>query len=198
MDDFVFYRELIKGMINSSVKGLYHETALEPISQDCFGNWIDDEVNTVVDEVKKIKDDIWSFTFKDASNVSNTLIHMHYQNMAACDFKRIEDDKKTWCLDNAEMCVGLSGMLGNLYDNAPALFSKATDLYDLISTDDICYSDSELISEVERATEDITSMISTAWGFDLKWDKSRQVKHIKRRDFNKEIKAKGIDFGEYI
>ena len=48
--------------------------------------------------------------------------------------------------------------------------AKGLDIYDLFVTDDMCYTDSELISEAERASEDLLSMVSTVKGFDLKWD----------------------------
>lgn len=121
----------------------------------------------------------------DATDVSNTLIGMHYKNMESCNFERIEDDKENWCLANADKCIGLSSMVDNIWNEGPSLFSKVTDLYDIVATEDACFSDSELVSEVERITEDITSIISTIWGFDLKWDQTRQVSHIKRRDFRK-------------
>lgn len=111
---------------------------------------------------------------------------------------RIQDDKENWCLANADKCIGLSGMVDNIWNEAPSLFSKATDLYDIIATDDVCFTDSEIINEVERITEDLTSIISTMWGFDLKWDQTRQVSHIKRRDFNKQIKSMNIGFAELI
>ena len=86
MEDFVFFRNVMKGMINSGVKGMYHETTIaQPISEDCFGDWIDTEMDEAVETVSKIADDIWSFKFEDATNVSNKLINMHYKNMDACN-----------------------------------------------------------------------------------------------------------------
>jgi len=199
MDDFVFFREAVQGIINSGVKGLYHETTeARPIPEECFGDWIDRDLVQVNQWVSKVYDDWWSFTLKDAQKVSNKLIDMHYKNMDACHFERIADDKKTWCLANPEKCVGLEGLFSNLWDNSASLFSKASDLYDLIDTDDSCYSDSEIISEIERATEDVASILSTAWGFDLKWDQTRQVAHIKRRDFKKQLKSFNIEFGQFL
>lgn len=123
---------------------------------------------------------------------------MHYKNMDACQFERIQDDKKHWCLDHPDKCIGLNGMFDNVWGNAPAILSKVTDIYDIVMTDDACYSDSEIISEVERATEDVSSLISTLWGFDLKWDQSRQVTHIKRSVFKAELNPNHIEFGEYL
>jgi hypothetical protein len=89
MDDFTFYRSMLRGLVNSGVKGLYHETKIEPISKDCFGDWIDDEFDGIADYALKIYDDWWSFNFADATKVSNTLIGIHYKNMEACNFERI-------------------------------------------------------------------------------------------------------------
>jgi len=87
-------------------------------------------------------------------------------------------------------------MLDNIWNEAPALFSKAADMYDLLNQDDECFSDKEIIGEIERGTEDITSIISTMWGFDLKWDQTRQITHIKRKEFKKDLWAKNIGFGD--
>jgi len=124
----------------------------------------------MADSVKKVYDDMWSFTIADATKVSNKLIGVWYKNLDACDFERISDASKHWCLDEPEKCVGLKGMVDNIYKDAPSIISKATDLYDLISVDDNCYSDQEIISEINRAAYDVSSIISTVVGFDLKWD----------------------------
>jgi hypothetical protein len=196
MSDTIFYREMIQGIYNSAVKGLYHETSERPISEDCFGDWIDVELSKVEDFGSSIIDDFWTFKLQDAKDAADLMINAHYKNAEACQFQRIADDKKNWCLDNAEKCVGLSSLFENLYGNAPSLISRGMDIYDLMMEDDVCYSDSELISEVERGTFDVSSIISTVWGFDLKWDQTRQVAHIKRSDFKKQIKNKGIGFGD--
>lgn len=159
---------------------------------------MDGEVEKLVGVKDKFMDDFWSVQLGDAKLVADTLINAHYKNFDACEFERIGDDRKHWCLDNADKCKGFSTIIDNLWENGPALFSKAADLYDLMNTNDVCYSDSEVITEVERATEDVVSMISTIFGFDLKWDQTRQVTHIKRKDFRKQMAAKHIAWGEYF
>jgi hypothetical protein len=89
-------------------------------------------------------------------------------------------------------------MFDNVWNDSASIISKATDLYDLFATDDVCFSDAEILSEVDRFTEDTTSILSTAWGFDLKWDQTRQVSHIKNRGFMKELGSHQIEFGEYL
>lgn len=185
-------------MINSAVKGLYHEQSERPISEDCFGDWIDVEFQKLGAYKDKVFDDFWSLSFSDATTVSDIFINGWYKNIEACQFERIGDDRKNWCLENADQCVGLSNVFDNIYDNGPAIASKAYDIYDLMMTDDVCYSDSELISEVERGTEDVVAILSAAWGFDLKWDPTRQVRHIKRKNFWREMNAKDIGFGSEL
>lgn len=186
LPDTVFYRELMQGVFNSSVKGWYHEDTERPISEDCFGDWMDAEISKIHNIVKKGHDDFWSVTLSDATNVATTAINMHYKNMDACKFEKIGDDAKHWCVENPETCLGLNGMWDRVIENSAPLFSKGMDLYDLVMTDDICYSDSELITEAERAIQDVTSMLSLIRGYDIKWDQTRQT-HIKKRDFRKEI-----------
>ena len=51
MDDFVFYRKMVGGILNAGVKGMYHETTVEPIAEDCFGDWIDSDLDEIADTV---------------------------------------------------------------------------------------------------------------------------------------------------
>lgn len=141
MDDTIFYREMVKGIVNSYVKGKYHEDSDRPVSEECFGDWIDSDLDTLVGYKDKLFDDFWSIGYEDATKVSHILTNGWYKNLEACDFERITDDTKHWCLDNTEKCVGLSSIFDNLYDNGPAIASKVMDLYDLFTTDDVCFSD---------------------------------------------------------
>lgn len=97
-----------------------------------------------------------------------------------------------WCLDNMEECKGFHGILQNTWENGPSIISKVTDLWDLMNTDDSCYSDMELITEAERAAEDLMSIWGSVRGFDHKWDQTRQFKHMKTKDFWKKYKESPV------
>jgi len=86
MPDTIFYRELIQGTYNSVIKGVYHEDSERPISEECFGDWIDTELGLLKPIGKKLRDDFWSIGLKDAQFTANTLIDIHFKNFDACKF----------------------------------------------------------------------------------------------------------------
>jgi len=62
MADNIYFREVMGSMHNYGVKGWYREDAERPISEDCWGDWMDAEWTKVVDVHKKAKKDFWSVT----------------------------------------------------------------------------------------------------------------------------------------
>ena len=189
MNEFTFYRTLVGATYNSAIKGMYHEDSARPISEECFGDSLETEMAKVVPILHKLKDDFWSVDLHDAQTVTNTIIDAGYKNAWACQFEKVSDDMKHWCLDNAGECVGFQGIVNRTVENSAIIFSKVLDVYDLMNTDDTCFSDIEIIGESQRWTEDFLSVLSSVRGFDLKWDQKRELTHIKRHSFKKQIKA---------
>ena len=62
MADNIYFREIMGSMHNYGVKGWYREDAERPISEDCWGDWMDAEWTKVVNVHKKAKKDFWSVT----------------------------------------------------------------------------------------------------------------------------------------
>ncbi len=110
-----------------------------------------------------------------------------YKNSEICQFENVSDDVKGWCLENPEDCVLGFDLEGKIYDNMMLLTSKAFDLYKLFNVDDSCFSDAEQVAEIYKFSSDIGEISAILFGFDLKWDKSIERKHIRRKDFIKEL-----------
>lgn len=165
MPDTEFYRELLGGLWNAVIKGTYHEDSARPISEECMGDWMNGEFAKVVKNGKKILADWSAYPIEDAYATGKILVDMHYKNMEACQFERVGDEMKHWCLDDLEKCIGFHGIVEQTWESGPLILSKLSDLWDLMNTDDMCYSDSELITEAERAVEDIMSIWASVRGF---------------------------------
>jgi len=78
------------------------------------------------------------------------------------------------------------------------IMGEVFDIIKLSMVDDLCYSDMEQMGEIYRFTTDIGELAASISGFDYKWDKSVERKHIKRSAFHKQIKDamkefKGMD-----
>jgi len=84
MADNVYFREMAGSMHNYGVKGWYREAAERPISEECWGDWMDAEWMKMVEVGKKAKTDKWSITREDAHTFWDTSIDMHFKNMEAC------------------------------------------------------------------------------------------------------------------
>lgn len=60
-------------------------------------------------------------------------------------------------------------------------------MYKTLVRDDSCYSDVEQINEMGVLAADIAEILAYLRGFDYKWDSSVERKHIRRKDFRKQI-----------
>ena len=80
---------------------------------------MDGEINKVHKVGMKLRDDFWSLGIQDAKDVADTLINGHYKLTDACEFEKIGDDIKHWCLDNPETCIGLQGLWDRILTNGP-------------------------------------------------------------------------------
>ena len=60
-------------------------------------------------------------------------------------------------------------------------------MYKTLVRDDSCYTDVEQINEIAALVADMAEMLSYLRGFDYKWDQSVERKHIRRKDFKKQI-----------
>jgi len=108
-----------------------------------------------------------------------------YKTVQDCEFERVGDDAKNWCLENPGQCVYLEGLEERLFDNLFEIGGEVFDIIKLSMVDDLCYSDMEQMGEIYRFSADIGELTASISGFDYKWDKSVERKHIKRSSFHK-------------
>jgi hypothetical protein len=112
---------------------------------------------------------------------------MFYKNAEVCQFERLADDLKNWCLENPEECIFKADLEEHFWSNIVQIGGKTFDLYKLMVRDDSCYTDREQINEIAALVADMSEIFAYLSGFDYKWDQSVERKHIRRKDFKKQI-----------
>jgi hypothetical protein len=83
------------------------------------------------------------------------------------------------------MCAGSDeGFYTRLYDNGYEIFASFYDLAGILMFEkDDCYTDAQSIDEAARIIEDIYSLASYIYGFDLDYDINRKQQHIRKSDY---------------
>ena len=117
-----------------------------------------------------------------------------FQNIEACQWERIGDDAKNWCMENPDVCMIGAGMEDRFFDNMFEIFGKLFDLYKLSGINDSCYSDMEKMGEIYRFAVDMGELSASLSGFDYKWDPSVERTHIKHKQFHTWVKDTIVEY----
>jgi hypothetical protein len=165
-------------------KGFYQSNT-DIINDQCFGEWMDPVFNSAWDLKKKAHEDFWSVSLQEVKSVGSDVIDAFYKNNELCEFERMGDDAKHWCLENTGQCIYLEGFEDRMFDNMFELAGEIFDVNKLMSKDDTCYSDMEKMGEIYRFSADMGEILASMTGFDYKWDQSIERKHIKKAAFHK-------------
>ena len=181
------FREIARAVYGGFTKGFYQENR-DIIKDECFGEWMDDTYETLHKLHKKARDDIWTISLDEVKNAGSDVVDALYKTADVCEFERVGDDAKNWCLENPGQCIYLEGLEDRLFENMFEIAGEVFDIMKLSMVDDLCYSDMEQMGEIYRFTADIGELAASLSGFDYKWDKTIERKHIKRSSFHKQIK----------
>lgn len=194
MKDQIFAREYFGQVYNQAVRGLYQTTEERPVSEDCFGSWIDDEiVNNLKPLYEKTMNDWWSITREDSERWCNSWLELHYKNMEACQFQKVVDDKMAFTLENLDTVVGFGGVITNVIEHASEMVPVVLDLYNQLVSANDCMTDSQIIAETARAAENVETLLHYTFGFDKKWGEVSSA-HMTPTDFWTTFSTKTADF----
>merc|ERR1712086_1042588 len=180
-------RLFLKNSYQGFVTGIYSEND-KVVPDECFGSWMEAPIHKVKDLHHKMYDDFWSVNINDVKDVGSELIDVFYKNTEVCHFERVQDDAKTWCIENPGQCIFMENMEERIFDNMFEIMGKMWDISKLMNTDDTCYTDIEQMAELYRFANDMGEIVASLSGFDYKWDQSVERKHIKKRAFHSQIK----------
>ena len=87
LTDAVFIQRFTKDFFNGFIKGLYHQTKREVVDEDCFGDWMFDNVNDIYDFGLAINDKDWSvISYDSVSGLAQEGVDLMFMNQDACRF----------------------------------------------------------------------------------------------------------------
>merc|ERR1711990_659594 len=118
------------------------------------------------------------------------LLDMMWKNNDACQMEKIGDDIKHWCLGDKGTCFNLDGVFWRVVDNILPMIDNYIDIFRLLKTNDICYTDEQLIDEYATMWGDFCKNVVIVHGMEpLTWNKDLQLEHINQHEFHEEKKA---------
>lgn len=180
-------RLLLKNVYSGFIKGWYAENE-HVVSDECFGHWMEPTFTTAWELKKKAHEDFWSVSIDEVKDTANSLIDVFYKNAEACHFQRVQDDAKGWCIENPGQCVFMEDVEGRIFDNIFDILGELFDLYKVSTMNDDCYSDLEIMAQLNRIFNDIGELAASINGFDYKWDQSIERKHFKKKAFHAQMR----------
>jgi len=153
-------RLLFKNVYSGFIKGWYAEND-HVVPDECFGHWMEPTFNTVWGLKTKVHEDFWSVDVNEVKDAANSMIDLYYKNTEVCHFKRVQDDFKTWCVENPGQCIFQENMEERIFDNLFDILGEMFDLYKISTMDDTCYSDLEIMAQIRRIFNDMGEMMAS-------------------------------------
>ena len=163
--------------------GLYQADA-NVVSDECFGTWMVDTWGDISSFNDKFFEDPFSIPTSQYMTYATNWMSLVVNNADKCQWKMILDDLENWCLDNKEVCLLGKGLETRIYNNAVGIVTSLADIFKMMEEDDTCYNSREQVAEWARLLKNYGQLTAQISGFDSKWDKSVQPKHIKLSTFN--------------
>ena len=78
--------------------GLYGPTStIEKIDDDCFGDWIPDDMEFIHNFFHDLGHDIWSITYEDTTQLAYNIVDLMFLNDQYCHFRTSMWDIVTYC-----------------------------------------------------------------------------------------------------
>lgn len=92
-------------------------------------------------------------------------------------------------MEHEEACFRPWGtLIQNIYNNFFELIGRDIEMWSLFKTNDMCYSDDELIEEYGQFHNLWWANQRVRFGFEMEWDPKRNFEHMKESEFKKEMK----------
>ena len=163
------------------VKGLYHDSDIE-LPEECLGDWMEDELETLKDTLSIIAYDPFGATHEDYTAIAMSVVNLISKNKDSCQFEKIYDDVIGHCLEDKEYCFYGIGLEKNVVKHAVPLVTTFMDLWQLGHLDE-CATPAEKAEYAEHLWFDIGSEFSYLYGFDKEWDGQTDLPHVSLKEF---------------
>jgi hypothetical protein len=133
---------------------------------------------------------MYNVSYAEWAGAGSALLDMAFRNSDACQFKKIGDDIKHWCLSEEGTCFKMDGMWERVIENFFPMLTNAWDLLGALRSNDICYSDEQLITEYATMWGDICKNAVIVHGMQpLSWNDGLEQAHVNSHEFHEEKKA---------
>ena len=108
--------------------GLFGPTStIEKIDDDCFGDWIPDDMEFIYNYFERLSKDTWSITYEDTTQLAYNMVDLLFLNDEYCHFRTAVYDVVDFCSQEDSPCKG-SLILGNLQTNAFGMITQITSI----------------------------------------------------------------------
>jgi len=109
-----------------------------------------------------------------------------WQNAEICQFNKIGDDIQHWALSDKDRAFLHSDMLENVVTKAWPMLWNMIDMFDIIKTNDLCFTDEQLIDEYAAVWGDICENIVMLYGMEpLNWYHTETYEHMPMNEYKK-------------
>jgi hypothetical protein len=183
MEFHTFTRKAVRTVLNSAVKGFYHDPRADLLDEKCMGPWVDTKLEQSKDTLGKIwHGDIWGVSHNDLKALTGNFWDILLDNIDDCSIYRMIYNKYEWCMNDIETCVYHKDIGERIIDNGVHLAMNGWEIYKIFSYYDKCETDEFLLGRIGNATEKIAENISTLKGFEGKWDKNSEYEKLTIRE----------------
>jgi hypothetical protein len=168
------------------VRGAYHSKT-DLISNECMGDWMIPNIEKVFSTAMKAQVDPLSITIDEAYDTASGVIDIAFKNRDSCQFTKVYDDYKNWCINNMDMCIGADDLyLERIYDQGYELFAAFYDLVGIYMFQAApCVTDAEFLIINNKVVEDVTSITSVIIGFEA--DYTVTAPHISNKSYQEQV-----------
>lgn len=181
-------RLVAQASVKSWAKGYYQESG-DVVSDECFGEWMHDSFQKIKNFIKTWKDDPLAVPLEDYYAISKEVVDLLFKNKDTCQINKQVNDFKVWCSDNEETCLLGEGMEQRIVENSVDIVGTLIDIFHILERDDTCYTSKEQLDQYSRFVKDLGELSAATTGFDLKWDQSKERRHIKRSAFRTAVRT---------
>ena len=86
-------------------QGLYGPSgASEKMDDDCFGEWMPEDLEFIVDYFHRLGHDFWSITYEDTTELSYDIVDLMFLNDQYCHFRQSLYDVISFCKADDKPC----------------------------------------------------------------------------------------------
>jgi len=181
-------RLIAQTSVKSWAQGFYQENG-DVVSDECFGDWMNESAERLHTFARRFKDDPSTVTLDEMYAAAKDLVDLIWKNKDTCAIQKQKDDFKVWCTDNEEACLLGAGLEERIVENSLDIVGTIVDLVSILEKDDTCYTSKEQLAEYSRLVKDLGQLSASASGFDMKWEQTNEVRHIKRSAFRTAVKG---------